>query len=207
MKSMDDLRSEHEAVRLMLRILDKFAVGLERGMPSETEDGAAMLDFLRTFVDRCHHAKEEEHLFPLAERMRIPAGPEIGTLRREHREARAFVNGMDDALAGWSNGDVAAKGIFASNFRSYDDLMRRHTDNEDDLLFPEMESVMTREQDAELAQCFAALERERIGAGKYNEYHRLLESLERKYLGPPEPQRSPPVHRSTLPGERHGESL
>ena len=32
-----------------------------------------ILDFFRVFVDRCHHGKEEEYLFPTMEKRGIPA--------------------------------------------------------------------------------------------------------------------------------------
>ncbi|MEN6477828.1 MAG: hemerythrin domain-containing protein, partial [Rectinema sp.] len=64
MKATGQLKEEHKGVLAMLgsfeTILDRMVGG---GAPDRAEL-ASILDFLRVFVDKCHHGKEEELLFP-----------------------------------------------------------------------------------------------------------------------------------------------
>lgn len=208
MNAIEELRREHDAILQMLRILDKFTVGVEGGGPSETEDGEEIVDFLRTFGDRCHHAKEEECLFPLLERLGMSRenGP-IGIMLDEHREARAIVNAMAEALVRYRNGDVGARGVFGHSSRSYNDLMRAHIRKENEVLLVMAAEIITDEHQQSLAEAFEGIE-DRLGPGTHDEFHRLLQRLENKYLG--EIRMEPDygtVRRSVAPGERKGESL
>lgn len=63
MQATEVLKTEHRAIELMLRILDNVSDRLERGETVDTGDLEAMVEFIRVFADRCHHAKEEDHLF------------------------------------------------------------------------------------------------------------------------------------------------
>jgi hemerythrin-like domain-containing protein len=72
MKTTDQLRDEHEGVKLMLAILGRAAARLETGQDVSPEDLAQMLEFITVFADKCHHGKEEELLFPAMEEAGIP---------------------------------------------------------------------------------------------------------------------------------------
>ena len=49
-----------------------FVRGRERSRPAETGPIQDLLEFFRVFVDRCHHSKEEELLFPELEKPVCP---------------------------------------------------------------------------------------------------------------------------------------
>ncbi len=63
MRPTDDLREEHRAVELMLEILDSVCTNIESGKSVEQEHLEKLVEFMRIFVDKCHHTKEEAHLF------------------------------------------------------------------------------------------------------------------------------------------------
>ena len=56
-------------------------------------------------------------------------------------------------------------------------------DKEDTVLFPMADSRLSQKKQKELLQGFEDIERERIGSGKHEEFHRLLDTLEVTYLG------------------------
>ena len=61
MNAIDELINEHEAVRLTLRILKRISDEVSKsGKISNPEHLDQLFDFFSTFVDRCHHSKEEE---------------------------------------------------------------------------------------------------------------------------------------------------
>ena len=64
MKATDELKKEHEGIKLMLRVLQAVAGKVNLGDRVNPEHIDGILEFLSIFVDKCHHAKEEEFLFP-----------------------------------------------------------------------------------------------------------------------------------------------
>ena len=67
MKATQQLKDEHEGVKIMLNILEQVCrqLGTKGSLNKEHFEG--ILDFLKVFVDRCHHGKEEDLLFPALE--------------------------------------------------------------------------------------------------------------------------------------------
>ena len=77
MKPTDVLRHEHEVILMVLAAAEREASRIEEGEAPAGERIAQVVEFSRNFIDRCHHAKEEKHLFPmLSERSpRAAEGP------------------------------------------------------------------------------------------------------------------------------------
>jgi hemerythrin-like domain-containing protein len=63
MKVSEDLHNEPEGVLLSLKILEKICA-IDR-LPIQPVE--QLLEFFRIFVDKCHHGKEEDLLFPALE--------------------------------------------------------------------------------------------------------------------------------------------
>ena len=184
MKPMDELRMEHEAVRLTLRVLEKICRKLEQ--PQATVDPAhvdQLLEFFGVFVDKCHHGKEEELLFPALEAIgvRRDGGP-IGVMLMEHQQGRDFVRKMKEAFSEYKTGNPAAAAPFIRAARGYIPLLDQHILKENNVLFPLAEKQLSEAKQSELAKGFEAIEVEKIGVGKHEEFHRMLENLERVYL-------------------------
>lgn len=109
MKSTGVLKEEHGGVTIMLGILKKVCDRLGSGQAVPAGDLDRILEFLKVFVDRCHHAKEEDFLFPALERAGIPReGGPIGEMLSEHVKGREFIRGMSDATEGCKRGELNA---------------------------------------------------------------------------------------------------
>jgi len=62
MKPTDQLVEEHNAIKLILRVLDKICIKLENNEIINPEVLDSILDFIKIFADKCHHGKEEDRL-------------------------------------------------------------------------------------------------------------------------------------------------
>jgi hemerythrin-like domain-containing protein len=176
MYATQQLRDEHEGILTMLAVLERMADGAARGTVNWTH-AAQVLDFLRTFADRCHHGKEEDLLFPALARMGMPTdGGPIGVMLAEHTQGRAAIRGMADAIEQQYPGDFAA---FA---RQYIALLREHINKENNILFMLAERMLPLAVHEELTAAFTAVEHERIGDGVHEQYHQLIETLAQQYL-------------------------
>ncbi|HZW35443.1 MAG: hemerythrin domain-containing protein [Deltaproteobacteria bacterium] len=182
MKATADLKEEHGGVKVMLGILEKVCDRLETGKGVDPQHLPQILEFLMVFVDRCHHAKEEDHLFPALEQAGVPReGGPVGVMLLDHRKGREFIRGMNDALPGVQRGDGQAIARFVRNAREYGELLLTHIDKEDDILYPMADALLSEDKDRELTKDFERVEEERIGQGKHEEFHRMMDRLKAVY--------------------------
>lgn len=183
MRATDTLREEHHGIERMLRVLGVFAGKLVAGEQIEPAHLDGMIEFFTVFVDRCHHGKEEDVLFPALEAVGIrrEGGP-IGILLSEHARGRELVATMDEALQSLRRGDQVAKFTFAAAAQEYHALLLMHIDKENAVLFALAAARLDSDKDTELVQAFARLEDERIGQGVHERFHALLEQMTHQYL-------------------------
>jgi hemerythrin-like domain-containing protein len=176
-----DLMNEHKAVLIMLGVIEKICEILKASQEADLQDIADIFDFLRIFVDKCHHGKEEGFLFPALEQAGIPNqnGP-IGVMLAEHKMGRELVKQMLYSVTK----NTIKKDEFIASAYSYVRLLRNHIEKENSVLFPMGDSRLSEPKQKELLNAFERLEDEVIGKGKHEEFHTLLKHLENKYLKP-----------------------
>ncbi len=178
MKATDHLIHEHEAVLNMIEIMEAAAQMLDKGEPVEAGDLEAMLDFLRIFVDKCHHGKEEDILFPKLVETGIPnEGGPVGMMLREHVIGRGYIAGFAEGTEKYKAGDKTAKTEIIKNIRGYAELLTSHIFKENNVLYKMADMHLTTQQQTELLASFEKLEDEVIGQGKHEEFHKLLDRL------------------------------
>jgi hemerythrin-like domain-containing protein len=178
MTPTQQLKAEHEAVLLSLRILEASATALEAGEASAAAEIGKLLEFFRVFVDRCHHGKEEEFLFPELERRGVPReGGPVGVMLHEHEIGRAHVRAMTAALARLAAGEAAAAAEVAQEADAYSAMLQAHIYKENNILFRMADQVVPPEAAAAMLGDFEAVERDRVGPGKHEAFHALLERL------------------------------
>ena len=187
MDPIKDLTEEHEAVRLTLRVLEKINTDIDRsGKIANGDHIDALLEFFSVFVDKCHHGKEEKLLFPALEEVGVgnEGGP-IGVMLAEHRQGRELVGAMRAAMTQHRQGVAAAATRFSEAAKAYIDLLNRHIEKENNVLFSIAERHLPKDTLSELKKGFDRLETEEIGIGRHAEFHRMLENLEKEYLQRP----------------------
>lgn len=183
MKPTTELSHEHQAILLLIRVLETMSGRLEAGEPVDPGHLEKAVDFIKVFADKCHHGKEEDLLFPAMEKAGIPrSGGPLGVMLSEHVAGRSYVKAMTESLPGIQKGDQAAARAFAENARKYGALLTQHIHKEDHVLYPMADARLSPSQQKELEACFADVEEKVIGHGKHEEYHRLLKELEAAYL-------------------------
>ncbi len=183
MKPTDILREEHELILDMLKVVNAACERIDRGETPDAGILASMIDFIRNFADKCHHAKEENLLFPALEKAGIPReGGPVGVMLHEHVLGRDFVKAMDEALGKMKSGDGNAARHFAENARGYTTLLNAHINKENNVLFMMAEQKLGPAEEKELMEGFERVEREEIGEGVHEKYHALLHELRDAYL-------------------------
>jgi hemerythrin-like domain-containing protein len=182
LKPTETLKNEHQAILLMLEVVESVSRKLGAGEDVPADHLTRIVDFIQGFADKCHHAKEEDLLFPAMERAGVPRqGGPIEVMLIEHTEGREFVRKMKEAADQYTAGDRKAGLLFAENARGYAALLSPHIRKEDNILYPIADARLSVQTQARLEKDFERVEEEVVGAGKHEEYHRLLEELEKTY--------------------------
>jgi len=183
MKPTEFLMEEHEAIKQMLKILNKICDKLQS---EEQVDGSHLeqiVDFIRNFADKCHHSKEEDILFvAMGEAGFLKEAGPISVMLTEHDMGRDLVKGFSDAVERYKEGDSNAATAIVGNARKYVALLDEHIDKENNILYPMADAHLTQEQQKNMLQEFEKLEQQKIGPGKHEEYHILLNDLKVRYL-------------------------
>jgi hemerythrin-like domain-containing protein len=182
MKATQQLKDEHEGVKIMLNVLERVCQQIEEVGSLDEGHFEGILEFLKGFVDKCHHGKEEELLFPALVSVGVPEGGPIKVMLHEHEKGRYYIKTMTAAFSIYKTGDKSSlKGIMY-NSKGYISLLKDHIERENNVLFPMADSRLSEERQDELFEGFEKIEEERIGAGRHEKFHHSLEKLSRIYL-------------------------
>jgi len=167
MKSIDRLVAEHDLIERGLVVLEKVVAQIESGQPVPDDFPKWAPQFFRQFADQCHHAKEEDLLFPLLKERGVPEeGGPIGVMLQEHVLGRDCVRRMREA----SEAAEFDGPTFAVAANEFIPLLRQHIYKENNVLYPMGEHVLSEADDADLNVKFSRVEQERGLDGLHERY-------------------------------------
>lgn len=182
MQPTDILSAEHRVIEQVLSCLEKMAeAALKEGkLPRQTAED--IVSFFRNFADRCHHGKEEAHLFPMMESKGCSReyGP-TGVMLDEHEQGREHIRAMDVAMVAAAAGDPKAVLQFVTQARTYSELLRQHIQKEDQCLFPMANQAFAEADQEALMAAFEHVEGEEMEEGTHEKYLELADDLARRY--------------------------
>jgi hemerythrin-like domain-containing protein len=182
MSPIEELRHEHAAIKVMLDILERMVIGVEIHRELNTEHLGQLLDFIRGYADECHHIKEEDIFFPILRQAVSPLEDISGGIFREHQEGREYVIKMSEAFRAYTMGDKTVLADFNEVAKTYIRLLRSHIFHEDTQIFPFAENRLLPEQNEEMEEAFAQLERKETQHSQHVALRESLHQLEGLYL-------------------------
>lgn len=182
MKATQQLKNEHAGIRTMLNILEKVCEKLEKTGTMENGHVEGIIEFMQVFVDKCHHGKEEDVLFPAMINASDEAKAPAAAMCAEHETSRGYVGLMSRAYTAYVQGGISSSGDIVENARACIALLRGHMAKENDVILEVADRTFPDARQNELFADFERIEEERIGHGKHEEFHTLLEKLSSLYL-------------------------
>ena len=166
---MRKLVDEHVLIKKLIAIIPEVIDNLD----VESEPGRQVIinsiDFIRSYADKYHHAKEEEILFKhFGEDLDI-----IKAMHEDHEKARSHVRAMLEAL------DKKDRKAISEHLNAYQELLTEHIKKEDEILYPWMDRDFSTTQVGELFTKFNAKDEEFGDAPRMCE--ELINKLEEKF--------------------------
>jgi hemerythrin-like domain-containing protein len=183
MRATDILEREHQ---LVLPFLDALEVAARR-IESRQQSSAPQLrpsffldasEFIKSFVDGCHHRKEEGLFFPALEAAGVPQlGGLMGEILAEHDECRRLSLQVRACAERLANGDPGSRATLAWNTLAFIRLIRPHLAKEEAALFPFADKTLSAGQQDMLAVEFERIETEHQEQELYRRCRSLAQNL------------------------------
>jgi hemerythrin-like domain-containing protein len=180
MKATRQLKKEHESISAVLIVLDHVCREFEATGTLNKAQFEGILEFLTGFVDKYHHGKEEDVLFPALMAVGIPKEGLIAVLLYEHKMARDYVKAMSTAYARYIHGDRHLSKKITHNAHRYVSLLKGHIERENNVLLMLADSFLSEKGQAHLFQQFKKMEEERMGVGQHSGLDSTQEILTHK---------------------------
>jgi len=148
------LMIEHRQIERMMPVLREEAIKARAGGVDAGRIDA-LVDFVRTYADRCHHGKEEDILFVAMQEKPLPSAirSTMERLIEDHKTSRENVRSVVEANRRYRLGEAGALATMASALEKLANLYPDHIAVEDKAFFiPSMELFSKEEQARMLAQ-------------------------------------------------------
>jgi hemerythrin-like domain-containing protein len=166
---MKKLVEEHVLIKRWAALIPEVV----RNIDLKTEAGLQVIrdgiDFIRSYADRYHHAKEEDILFKYFDE----STDILKVMHEDHKQARSHVKSMLEAL------DQQDEATLAEHLNAYRDLLVEHIRKEDEILYPWMDNNLSMRQIGELFSKFDAADQQ-IGFSPVK-YEAFIKELEEKF--------------------------
>ena len=149
------LMVEHRLIEKLMPVIRAATAAARREGRIDPRLVAFVIDFIRTYADRCHHGKEEDILF--RELDKKPLAPEhravMDELIAEHREGRRMVGELRAAAAAYEAGGGGGLEAVVDRLEALAAFYPAHISKEDKAFFlPSMNYLSTEEREAMLEE-------------------------------------------------------
>ena len=176
MKTLTIITEEHQNLWRIAITLDAVALEMEAGEPVDPAFFSSVFDYIEQFMDACHHAKEDDHLFP-AMRLRSPeAAAVLDRLQAEHRNGPEVLRSLRAQLAATAAGTLG-NAEFIGALRIYTQSLKAHIRTEEKDAMPLAREVLTAEDWESIDRAFADNDDPLFGEQARVEYRQLYHRI------------------------------
>ena len=176
MKTLSIITEEHQNLWRIAITLDAVALEMEAGEPVDPAFFSSVFDYIEHFMDACHHAKEDDYLFP-ALRLRSPeAGVVLDRLQAEHRNGPEVLRSLRAQLAATAAGTLG-NAEFIGALRIYTQSLKSHIRTEEKDAMPLAREVLTAEDWESIDRAFADNDDPLFGEQARVEYRQLFHRI------------------------------
>lgn len=184
MDAIELMMDEHKYIMRGLKIFRKLSVEILNSNTVDFVSFEKMILFVRNYADKHHHNKEEVVLFKKMETQlgeKMVKGPLSG-MYIEHDLGRQHIRLLEEALLKVKNGDLDSRVDIIANSICYSDLLTRHIDKEDKLIYNFARRALSKVDMEDVNESCENIELEATNNQLQKHYIGVLEELEKKYL-------------------------
>jgi hemerythrin-like domain-containing protein len=166
---------EHRLIEQMMEPIKKQMAEIDKIDRVNTVFVELIVDFVRTYVDHCHHGKEEGILFRELGKRNISDehSKTMGELIQEHVYARKTTTNLQKANEDYIMGDLGSLKDIQKCLSDLAELYPQHIRKEDNSFFNPSMEYFTQEEHEAMLQEFYEFDRKLI----HEKYSKVLDGL------------------------------
>lgn len=185
MYSVELMVKEHDNILQLLKVMRTACCGILEGKDVVDSDFRKMIEFARNYADKHHHGKEEQILF--ADMMKHLGQIGVNLIQHgmlvEHDLGRLHIMELEKALDQYKQDpQVSYKLAILAEAIGYANLLQRHIDKENEIVYTYAEKHLPEEVLRESDQQVKAFEEQAEKQGIQELYLQSLAELTNKYL-------------------------
>ncbi len=169
-------RAEHSSFASLLRLLEKKLFAFHSQDRPDYEGMLDIIQYLRHFPDRYHHAREDVAFACMARRDPSLA-PLVARLHDDHRRIAQAGDGLRALLETALEGSIVSRETIESDAQDYVIQYRQHIASEEINLIPHAVSLMTESDWAEVARAHPDAVDPLFGADADESYRELRRQI------------------------------
>jgi len=153
METLRVITEEHQNLWRIATTIDLVADEMEAGSKVDPAFFGSIFDYIEQFMDACHHAKEDDYLFPVLRQRSPDAALILDRLQAEHRNGPEVLKSLRTQLAATAAGTLG-NADFAAALRTYTQSLKNHIRTEEKDAMPLAREVLTAEDWAGIDRAF-----------------------------------------------------
>ena len=170
------LMKEHRLIERMIRVMNQSLQKIRLGQNADLGFIDIVVDFIRTYADRCHHGKEEDILFRDLSKKQLSSEHKriMDELVKEHTLGRKNVGKLIDAKESYAQGDKTALGDIIANMETLVKFYPKHIEKEDKHFFIPCMGYFTEEERDNMLKEFSEFDK----SFNHEKYTKIVEQHE-----------------------------
>jgi hemerythrin-like domain-containing protein len=166
---MKKLVDEHVLIKKWLGLIPEILPHLNLESEEDRQLIREGVDFIRSYADKFHHAKEEDILFQYFD----PNFDMVKVMCEDHKTARNHAKAIQEAV------ERRDRETVVRHLNAYRDLLSQHIKREDEIMLPWMDKQLSVSQVGEMFSKFLEVE-DRMDSHQ-QKYEDFLSQVEKKY--------------------------
>jgi len=177
MMPVGPLMKEHRLIERMIKIMEAKLEDIEKENKVDPLFVDTVIDFIKTYADRCHHGKEEDILFRDLAKKEISDEHNriMDELIEEHKMGRNNVRKLVEAKEKYVRGNEAALRDIIANMETLVKFYPKHIEKEDKHFFIPCMDYFTKEEQIKMLEEMSEFDRNMI----HEKYTNIIKKYER----------------------------
>ena len=167
------IRQEHHSLGLVVEVLQRLLVDIDKQHAQpDFALFAAALHYIEDFPERCHHPKEDQHLFDVLRRRTSEFNATLDELQADHIRSGQMVGYMERALVRFQAGAADGLARFKKAVDAYAVMLHQHMETEE-IVIERARGILTVDDWQRIAAAFEANDDPLFGANGREEFRKL----------------------------------
>jgi hemerythrin-like domain-containing protein len=175
----EDLMREHGVLNRVLLIYEEIAKRINNNEQFPTNSLEKAVQIIRSFIEDYHEKLEEDYIFPIFEHNKKELKL-IRTLKNQHRRGRKISAQISQIIDGKSFLNHREKRLVKNLVCKFIVMYRPHEAREDTVLFPQIHSLISKEEYDKLSKTFEEIEQKLFGKHGFNTIVNKVATIEKK---------------------------